>query len=570
MPLATPFEKNENTSATYWETIDYYRLLTSLFKEIKVEEGGITDAGLPLHLAILSLDGDFDPESIRKKGKRILLINNAIHPGEPDGVDATMMLYRDLLQDPDKKKLLEHLVLVTIPFYNIGGGLNRNSTTRVNQNGPEAYGFRGNSRNLDLNRDFAKCDSREAQAFNQIFTRWYPDFFVDNHTSNGADYQYTMTLLPTQKDKLEPLLGHYLENDLLPELYQKMEHKGWEMIPYVNTDGPPDKGIYGFSDSPRFSTGYAALYDCIGFMPETHMLKPFADRVRSTYAFMETLIRIIHRDHSKLGRMIEKARTNTLLQTSFDLDWDYDLSRTDSLLFKGYAAKYKPSEVSGLDRLYYDQGEPFEKTIPYYTHFKPTLSVDAPEAYIISQAFPEVIDRLHLNHIRMYRLAMDVEISLEEYFIVGYKDRGRGPYEGHYLHSQVELEKKTATRLLRKGDYVAYTNQPGKRFLVSVLEPQAPDSYFCWNFFDSCLNQKEYFSDYVFEDLAAEFLKANPEVKVALEERRKTDPDFAASARAQLDFVYQRSPWHEPTHQLYPVFRLLAPAEIPKEALTKE
>ena len=31
-----------------------------------------------------------------RKDKRILLINNGIHPGESDGIDATMLLFRDI------------------------------------------------------------------------------------------------------------------------------------------------------------------------------------------------------------------------------------------------------------------------------------------------------------------------------------------------------------------------------------------------------------------------------------------------------------------------------------------
>ena len=569
MPLVTPFEKDENTSATYWEVIDYYRQLAAQYKELQLLEWGSTDAGLPLHIAAISLDGDFDPASIRAKGKRILLINNGIHPGEPDGIDATMMLFRDFMQDLAKRKLLEHTVIVAIPIYNVGGALNRNSSTRANQNGPESYGFRGNSRNLDLNRDFIKCDSREAQTFSRIFTHWQPDFFVDNHTSNGADYQYTMTLLPTQKDKLNPLLATYLEEKLMPELNSRMKNQGWEMIPYVQSDGPPERGLYGFMDSPRYSTGYAALHDCIGFMPETHMLKPYKDRVRSTYAFMEILIRHIAENYLLIGELKEKAAAATLEQRSFDLDWELDRSQADSLPFKGYTAKYKPSEVSGLERLYYDRNEPFEKTIPYYNHFNPALSIEAPEAYILPQAYPEVIDRLRWNGVTLYRLVMDVEIPVEEYYIRNFKDR-RGPYEGHYLHYAVEVEKKTGTRLLRKGEYVAFTRQPARRFLVSVLEPQAPDSYFCWNFFDSCLDQKEYFSDYVFEDLAAEFLKTHPEVREALEARQKEDPEFAASAARQLDFVYRHSPWYESTHRLYPVFRLNSPVELPLEPVAAD
>ena len=101
-------------------------------------------------------------------------------------------------------------MIVIIPVYNVGGALNRGSYSRANQNGPEAYGFRGNARNLDLNRDFIKCDSRNARSFNRLFNQWKPDVFVDTHTSNGADYQYVMTLISTQKDRLGGALGEFL------------------------------------------------------------------------------------------------------------------------------------------------------------------------------------------------------------------------------------------------------------------------------------------------------------------------------------------------------------------------
>ena len=94
---------------------------------------------------------------------------------------------------------------VFIPQYNVGGASRRNCCTRANQDGPEGYGFRGNAANLDLNRDFIKMDSRNAEAFVALFRAMDPDVFVDTHTSNGADYPYTMTLITTQEDKAGPV-----------------------------------------------------------------------------------------------------------------------------------------------------------------------------------------------------------------------------------------------------------------------------------------------------------------------------------------------------------------------------
>lgn len=258
--LLSPYEKDNKATATYAEAISFYTQLDKQHDQLNLSEWGMTDAGYPIHVAVLSKDQEFDVQRIKANGKAILFINNAIHPGEPEGVDATMMIVRNYLENPVLQSNLENVVLVVIPFYNIGGGLNRGSHSRANQNGPVEYGFRGNAKNLDLNRDFIKCDSKNARTFNQIFNHWKPDLFIDNHTSNGADYQYTMTMLTTQEDKLGTVLGKYVREDLLPILYKKMNEQNWEMAPYVNVWGTtPDKGIPGFNDSPDMAQG-TALY----------------------------------------------------------------------------------------------------------------------------------------------------------------------------------------------------------------------------------------------------------------------------------------------------------------------
>ncbi len=290
-------------------------------------------------------------------------------------------------------------------------------------------------------------------------------------------------------------------------------------------------------------------------MPETHMLKPFKDRVMSTYVFMQCMIRAMHEDGSQLSEARQKTIAQTQTKSTFDLDWALDMESVEQLRFKGYEAKYKPSEVSGLDRLYYDRNAPYEKDIPYYKNYKPALSIEKPQAYIIPQAYGEVIERLEWNGVAIKRLAADIELDVELYRITDYQST-KGPYEGHYLHSKVKVDKQKRNWPYFKGDYVIFTDQPVNRYIIETLEPQAPDSWFAWNFFDGILMQKEYFSSYVFEDLAAEYLKADPALRAELEAKKKADPKFAESARAQLDFVYKRTPHYERTHQVYPVGRL--------------
>lgn len=561
--LSIPFDRDNNVTSTYQETIDFYQRVAATFPDkVLLSPQGSTDSGFPLHTLVLSVNGDFNPASLRRQGKTILLVNNAIHPGEPCGVEASMLLLRDYLQDQSKSELLKDLVIVIIPFYNIGGGLNRGRYSRANQLGPAAYGFRGNARNLDLNRDFIKCDSKNARTFNQIFNYWQPDVFIDNHTSNGADYQYTITLIPTQHNKLAPVLAAYLQEEMLPQLFDGVERRGWEMTPYVYARNTPDEGIAGFLDLPRYSSGYAALHHTISFMPETHMLKPFKDRVGSVYAFMDAMIHLLRTDGRKIQTLRQEAIDRTRAQKSFAINWQLDQEKSDTITFKGYEADYKPSGISGLDRLYYDRDKPYEKQIPHFNYYRATQSVEKPLAYLIPQAYGEVIERLRWNGVIIHQLTEDLAVKTDCYYIDDY-ETGRNPYEGHYLHRNVQVRTEAMESNWRRGDFVVFTGQSADRFIVETLEPQAVDSYFAWNFFDGILMQKEYFSAYVFEDLAVQYLEEHPDVKAQLEARKKADPEFAGSARDQLNFIYERSPYYEPTYRRYPVSRLQEQTYLP-------
>ncbi|QNK62707.1 M14 family metallopeptidase [Pedobacter sp. PAMC26386] len=550
----TPYElSNKNQTATYQEAIDFYTQLAKTSPQAKFLSYGSTDFGKPLNLLILSKHKIFDPAEIRKNKLSILLINNGIHPGEPEGIDASMMLARDLLKD---NHLPDNVVICIIPIYNIDGAFNRSSTSRANQNGPDFYGFRGNSKNYDLNRDFIKTDSRNSAAFQEIFNTWRPEIFVDTHTSNGADYQYTMTLIPTQKDKLNPILASYLTETMVPALYSEMKKKGFELIPYINSiENTPDAGITGFLETPRYSTGYAALHNTIGFMPETHMLKAYQKRVESTYQLLQTYVALVNRDAKIIGQNKLKADQATSHQSDFPISWKLNETTHELLAFKGFTAKYKPSAVSGADRLYYDRNEPYTKNIKYWNKFDPELTVKKPQAYVIPKAWDKVIGLLKLNGVKMDELKEDKELAVDVYYIADYKTASR-PYEGHYIHNSVELSTKKQTLKFYKGDYLVYVNQPQNRYIVETLEPQATDSFFNWNFFDSILDQKEHYSPYVFEDTAAELLKDNPDLRTKLNQKKISDSAFAQNPSAQLEFVYKNSNYYEKTHLRYPIARL--------------
>ncbi|MEZ5058649.1 MAG: M14 family zinc carboxypeptidase [Saprospiraceae bacterium] len=557
-----PFDNNKNQTVTYRECIDFYKNVASQSDMVQMVELGPTDSGFPLHLVIVSKDKQFDPDTIKRAGKSILWINNGIHPGEPEGIDASMMLVRDILKSEEKQALLDNVVLAIVPIYNIGGSLNRNSFSRANQNGPESYGFRGNAKNLDLNRDFIKCDSRNAQTMVKALSAWDPDVFVDTHTSNGADYPYTVTLIETQKDKIEAPLKDYVTGTMTPDLYKEMKKRNWEMVPYVNVDGTPDNGIEGFLESPRYSTGFTTQHHIIGYTLETHMWKPFEDRVWASYHFLDAVLGLNHRDADLIMKSREKAKMAAKNKAEFPIRWEIDKSKEEIISFKGYEAKYKKSKVSGLERLYYDRDKPYEKNIPYWNTFVPAELVKKPVAYLVPQAYQGVISRLRWNGVEIKELSDTLSLESHFYKIEDYETTNF-PYESHYMHYNVKVEKTLKKKKWQKGDYVVFANQENNRIVMENLEPQATDSYFAWNFFDGILMQKEYFSSYVFEETAAAFLKDHPEIKKELDAKRNADPKIAENARAQLDFIYKRSPWYEPTHMLYPISRLETFEKLP-------
>lgn len=544
-----------NQSVTYEQAIQKYQQLDRLHSEAQLTEAGSTDIGRPLHLFAISKDGTFTAAEARRKGKLVLLINNAIHPGEPDGVDASIRFSEQLMAAKDQ--LPQNVVILIVPVFNIDGSLKRGCCSRANQNGPEAYGFRGNARNLDLNRDFIKCDSENTKSLIGIFAEWDPDVFLDTHVSDGSDYQYTMTLISTQHNKLGGPAGSYLKNKMTPSLFEEMKKAGEEMAPYVNTaryDDSPEKGIYGFLEQPRFASGYAALFHCLAFVAETHMLKPFNKRVGATIKLMNVMLNFCNSRHEEIIKVRNESRNYYTTATQLPLSWEPDTSKKETILFKGYEAYQATSKVTGASQLYFDETKPYVRPVNFYDHYTPGRLVEVPDYYLLPQAWKEVAEHLKVNRVKMTRLEKDTVFEVQQYVIKDVKSPGE-PYEGHFLHTNVTTETRTSKVVYYKGDYLIPVRQNAVRYIVETCEPTAPDSWFAWGFFDSILQQKEWFSSYVFDGMAEEILKNNPVLLETLNQKRAFDKDFASNSFAQLYFIYRNSQYYE-DYRVFPISRL--------------
>jgi hypothetical protein len=557
--LTTPFEQgNQNQTTTWADCIAWYEDLACQYPNIlRFGVVGTSDAGVPIHAGVVSTDGVFEREQIKREGRPVFFNNNGIHPGEPEGVDACMALVRDFCHEPERLAALGKTVFLFVPLYNVDGAYNRANTSRVNQDGPEQFGFRGNSRHLDLNRDFVKCDTLTAQTFNKLFTSWDPDVMVDTHTSNGADYSYTMTLIHTQADKLGGELGGFLRDTMLPFMYAEMDKRGWPTCPYVNpVKDSPDDGIAEFLETARFSTGYAALHNTIGFMPETHMLKPFADRYHSMRALVETALDFTIANGERIVALRRAAKAAGRSRREWPIHWALDESNPSSFRFKGYAAKYKASVLGDYQRLYYDRNTPFERDIAYFNSFPADITVPAPRAYVVPQQWREAIERLQWNGVKLERVEAERQEEVGVYRIDAVNSRGHA-YEGHMFHDEVTLVRGRETVTIRAGDYLVPLDQDNARYAVETLEPQGHDSFFRWGFFNSVLEKKEAYSDYVFEDEAERMLAAEPELAAKFEAWKVANPELLKDQGAVLDYIFAHcARWHEPEWRRYPVFMI--------------
>src|SRR5690606_31276683 len=325
------------------------------------------------------------------------------------------------------------------------------------------------------------------RSFIEIFHRLDPDIFIDTHVSNGADYQYTLTHIFTQHNKLGGELGDYLRNRMIPSFQKSLWEHDWEITPYVNVyNEVPEKGFVQFLDTPRYSTGYAALWNTLGLMLETHMLKPYKERVEGTYRALSSIMDVSERDWASIKDLRARAQRKYLTERFYPVNFEVDSSNITPLEFKGYEGETIKSEITGQERLSYNKEKPFEATIDYYDNYLPAERIEIPRAYVIPQGWWNVINILKINNIEMTSFPRDTVMQVEVYKIEDYQTR-QNSFEGHYPHFNTKVSTSVEKLAFRKGDIFIKTFQPGVRYLLETLEPITTDSFFNWNFFDPIL-----------------------------------------------------------------------------------
>lgn len=557
----------------YDETMEYLRrLAVAAPKQLRLETFGRTGEGRDLVAAVASKDGVFDPERIHAGGRAVVLIQNAIHAGETDGKDSCLALLRDMLVTREKAALLERAVAVIVPIYNADGHERFGPCNRINQNGPEEAGWRTQALNLNLNRDYMKADAPETRAFLKLWNRWRPDFFADNHVTDGADFVYDVTYAFEAGPGVFPPLAEWQLGSVGPYLEKSVALSGHAISPFIalKDDTDPAGGLQIWPSTPRFATGYAALRNRPALLVEMHMLKDYRTRVTGNYETLRALLEVINRDADRLVKMNREADEATVAEgRRADPDARFPIrmeagKETETVLYRGLRYRRTPSEISGAMRIEF-LPEPLEMKISRPTTLKVVRTVAPPLAYLVPAPWKPVLEVLEAHGLRTRRLEADWTGEVETYRCEGLKWLDH-PYEGRQVlfspwESRTRGSAGVCTPVREKmafpaGSVLVPLDQPAAKVAVHFLEPEAPDSALSWGFFNAVFEQKEYGEAYVLEKLAREMLAKDPALKEEFERKIAGDREFAGDPEARLSFFYRRSPWWDPRLGLYPVGRL--------------
>lgn len=554
----THFEKSGMTeSPNYENSLKYFQKFQNKTPFVKINTIGYSHQKREIKVVIVSTDKIFNPAEAKRKNKAVILVQNCIHPGEVEGKDACMLMLREMLISKEKEDLLKNIILLIIPVLNVDGHERRSPFNRPNQNGPKQIGWRTNALNLNLNRDYLKAESNEIKAFLALFNEWLPDFFIDNHTTNGADYQYHITYgIPTHQN-LDKNLVSYIKTRFLPYMIPKVEGDGFIVGPYMEfKHGTVESGILDLAAPPRLSHGYCAAQNRIGLLVETHSLKPFENRVFSTKSMMEHTIKFVSENHSEIISLNKQADYNPTKTYLIDKK-KFPLVLTESgkyetYKFKGYEWYEEYSAVMGVTVRKYTSN-PIEIEIPIFNQCKSKVKISVPEAYLIPAEYQFVIDKLKLHDVKIFKCNNAIIAEVERYRFSDITF-AKKPYEGRLQPSFSSNLFKEKVQI-NKNFFLVPTNQRTLRIIVNLLEPDGVDSLVSWGFFNHIFERKEYAEAYIMEPIAQQMLKNDPELRNEFKKKCE-DQSFCNNPFERLDFFYKRSPFYDKNENVYPIMRI--------------
>lgn len=554
--LTTTFEKsNYLETDSYDGTIAYAKMLAKHFKEVHYQSIGTTAMGRDIPLLIVDKNGYTKPKKIRKSGKNIILVQSCIHPGEPNGKDAMFLLVRNMLTGREYQDLLDDFSFVFIPVLSPDGLVNFSPYNRINQNGPKQMGWRVNAQGLNLNRDFTKLDTPEIRAFTALFNQWQPDLFFDTHATDGADYQYVTTYSVENFGNYDEGITRWLSEVWEPRIKTAMFKQNIPITRYIEFQpwGDPTASLYDESFSAMFSEAYTTARNCPGILLETHMLKPYKDRVLSTYQMIVETLKIIRDDKNNFNNILSQAKKNDLKLNELPINMQSQLNDTIWEDFLGYHFDTVHSDITGGWYYAYDTTRPETRKIRRVFSTRPEKTLSVPKEYIIPAQYSEVIDIVKAHGFEMNLLKSEKTLQVNTYRFSNVEFMLK-PSEGRSRVAHADAMEITKEITFPKGSAVVKTSQNGVRLLMNLLQPEMQGSLFEWGFFNNVLQRVEYFEVYKMEPMAKAMLAADPFLEEQFKQWKASFPkDKQPSQYAILNWFYEHSPYCDKNYLVYPI-----------------
>jgi len=548
----------------YDETIRYCRQLEAASTWVRVTSFGTSPEGRELPLVILSRERAFTPEAAAVTGKPVVLIQNGIHSGEIEGKDACLALMRDMVVTRTRESLLDSVIVLVIPILSVDSHERTSRYNRINQNGPETMGWRSNATGLNLNRDWLKTETPEMRALiGGVYTKWWPHLLVDDHTTDGADYQHDLTFGYNHGPEVPGAIGAWMAAAVGERAMKAVTAMGHLPAPYLNfRGGTPRSGIADFDAPPRFSNGYPPLWGRASVLTETHMLKPYDVRVKATYDWLVALLAEVHdRPRALLAavaasesEIVERGRATDPRRREVPLGIAV-VDTAATFDYHGYAWSLVTSEITGSPVIRWTSA-PWDSVIPWYRTLRGDHVVRQPVGYLVPREWSVVRDRLDVQGIRYrsFKAAWSDTVEIQR---VGGWSASNELVEGHHPVTVTRVTSERRVRSFRPGDLWVPLDQRGGLVAVQLLDAEAPEGLLYWNAFDTILMKKEYAEDYVMEPVARGMLAKDPALAAEFRAKVSSDSSFARSPFARTDWLYRHSPWADPDQDVSPVVRAL-------------
>ncbi|MDX1460718.1 MAG: hypothetical protein R3348_06630, partial [Xanthomonadales bacterium] len=443
------------------------------------------------------------------------------------------------------------------------GHENRSPFNRINQRGPEQMGWRTNSRNQNLNRDYAKLDTPGVRAVVQVINDWKPDLYLDLHVTDGADYQYDITFGGNGAGGWSPTIAAWIDGPYTQHLNRRLSEMGHIPGPLILVTNNRDTrdGYYLWTADPRYSNAYGDARHLPTILVENHSLKPYRQRVLGTYVLLEASLEALALNH--------EAVVDAVIQ---------DRQRRSETVVLGFQPEEKPRPPEPFRGIRFETyqgaasggpvtrwtGEADDTPVSPVAITRPRAQVAMPEAYLVPAQWPEVAERLALHGIPVEQLSEATTFDVEVYRLPGAKLAEPAawtpnPFEGRVRIDPGVPEISRRTMTFPAGSYRIPTDHALGELAALLLEPLAADSFLQWGFFLEMFTRTEYAEPYVIEPLAQQMLEQDPELAREFEALLAADSEFASDPVRRLLWFYERTPFFDPGYRVYPVARLAKP-----------